>query len=470
MRFARLLDGLSPILVKELRQGRRSRALILLGVLTMVAAAMISLYAIGGGGGGRDVFFALYLCLSIVGFLIFPLMAHRSFVREQEDGSWQILQLTGLGPRRILAGKLASSLVQVAILSAGVAPFLLLSHFLARLDLLTIGLLCLSGAVMAGALTMFALFVATLPGTRAQRSVAQIVLMVALFMGMSSCMLMVNDVGRRGVPTHDLLIPVWAVFGSSYTLFEAAAARMALPTEDYAWRPRRALILQLVALTAFGIWQHLVDDGFNGKMCHMLAVLIIGAGAFGMAFEADAAGPARRRRFSLLAPGALSGLRLTVVLLAASTVLWAWLRPAAADDVAVIVAAPSYLVLYLCAALWASWAWRARQGGAADASRFAFLAITGLGVVVPWVIAKSFGGDLPETFWPGYVSPLVGLPAFDATRPLPSHEFGHWVLLALAIAAFVATDRMLARRRRAIATASAVASKPHSDGSRALPA
>ena len=86
MRLAQLSDFLSPILVKELRQGRRSRALILLAVLTIVAAALITVYAMGGGPDA-NVFLSLYFCLSLVGFLIVPLTAHRSFVREQEDGS-----------------------------------------------------------------------------------------------------------------------------------------------------------------------------------------------------------------------------------------------------------------------------------------------------------------------------------------------------------------------------------------------
>jgi hypothetical protein len=171
-----------------------------------------------------------------------------------------------------------------------------------------------------------------------------------------------------------------------------------------------------------------------------------------MALEADKVepGPARARRLSLLAPGALSGFRLTAVLLSLSTVLWAVLLDR--RDLAFLVAAPSYLVLYLSAALWASRGWRMRQPVSPDTTRFVFVALAGLGMLLPWVVARSYATTSSDTFLPGLISPLVGLEAFDRGRAVGG---SHWVLLALAGVVFVATDRMLARRRRPTAEAAA---------------
>ena len=437
MRLAQLSDFVSPILVKELRQGRRSRALILLAALTILAAGIITLYALGKDSG-TDVFIALYFCLSVVGFLIVPLTAHRSFVREQEDGSWQVLHLTGLGPRRILAGKLASSLVQVAILSVAVSPFLILSHFLTGYGLLSIVLLCASGAVMTGALTLAALFAATLPTTRAQRGVLQIVVLVGLICGMSGSMSFVMEVGRQGVAPFTLASAIWGVLSVGVVLFEAAAARMALPTENYAWRPRLALIVQLIGVTALGLWN--ISMGATAEFFQVLSVVIISAGALAMATEADRAGPPGGKTWSLLAPGAQAGFRLSVLLLVLSTALWSGFSNG--QPVRLMVVAAAYPLLYLCAGLWLCRGINPRLLGSPDATRFVLGGLALLGSFVPWMLAKGFAAGSPEDLPFVLLSPFGGYSAFSRTE-----GFGAWVVGGPALLAAVLTDRLLARRR-----------------------
>src|SRR6185369_7803276 len=127
-------DSWNPILIKELRQARRSRTFIVLVVLTLLACVLIALNALakhrryGDISASREVFEMLYFCLSIVGFLVVPFLAHRSLAREQEEGAWELLQLTGIGPRRILAGKLGSTLIVGGVFAAVVSPFLFLSY------------------------------------------------------------------------------------------------------------------------------------------------------------------------------------------------------------------------------------------------------------------------------------------------------------------------------------------------------
>ena len=465
MRLAQLSDFLSPILVKELRQGRRSRALILLAALTILASGIITLYAVGKDSG-TDAFMALYFCLSIVGFLIVPLTAHRSFVREQEDGSWQILQLTGLGPRRILAGKLASSMAQVAILSVAVSPFLILSHFLTGYGLLNIALLCAAGALMTGALTPAALFAATLPTTRAQRGVLQILVLVGLICGLSACVSFAMEVGRQGVDTYNLVASLWGVLGVGFVLFEAAAARMSLPTENYAWRPRVALIVLLMGVTALGAWEHVRVWGFpaleavsfgpgspwpiyTARNFHLLSVLIISAGALAMATEADRAGPPGQKRLSLLAPGALAGFRLTLLLLVASTAFWGTLADAHWLPGMIVVA--SYPILYLAAALWVCRGLRPRGLAAPDATRFVLGSWALLGAFVPWLLGQGFSRHgAPAEFPLALISPAVGYELFKNPTPR-AYCCGPWVMGALAVLVAVLTDRMLARRRAASA-------------------
>ena len=90
------------------------------------------------GRDGRGYFFAFFVCLGVVHFFIIPYSAYRSLAREREDETWVLLTLTGLGPRRILRGKVASFLVQAGLYASAVGPFLLFSYYLNGIDLPTI--------------------------------------------------------------------------------------------------------------------------------------------------------------------------------------------------------------------------------------------------------------------------------------------------------------------------------------------
>src|SRR5581483_1059074 len=153
------------------------------------------------------------------------------------------------------------------------------------------------------------------PRTRAQRSVIQIALLLGLVAGMSGCMTIMIELAMKRISLTVLVTALWALVATSYTLFEAAAARLALVAEDYAWRPRLALLAQLAGLTALGLWHQWSAgvSGIGGQSCGLIAVAIIAGGALGMATEADHAGPPRRRRWLalLFAQGALTGNHLT---------------------------------------------------------------------------------------------------------------------------------------------------------------
>src|SRR5690349_1212053 len=116
--LARWAERLNPLVVKEVRQGLRSRVFWLSFGLMLLACFIISLAAYvatieeGLKPQGRTFFLAFFFCLGMVHFFLLPYGAYRSLAREREDETWVLLLLTGLGPRRILRGKVASCLVQ----------------------------------------------------------------------------------------------------------------------------------------------------------------------------------------------------------------------------------------------------------------------------------------------------------------------------------------------------------------------
>ncbi|HLM47157.1 MAG TPA: ABC transporter permease, partial [Myxococcaceae bacterium] len=139
--LARLGDRLNPLVVKEVRQGLRSRVfwasfgLMLLACLIISMVAYANVRDSGLSTHGQGFFLAFFVCLGVVHFFIIPYSAYRSLAREREDETWVLLILTGLGPRRILRGKVASFLVQAGLYASAVGPFLLFSYYLNGIDL-----------------------------------------------------------------------------------------------------------------------------------------------------------------------------------------------------------------------------------------------------------------------------------------------------------------------------------------------
>ncbi|MFY0581334.1 hypothetical protein ACN28S_50140 [Cystobacter fuscus] len=176
--LARWAERLNPLVVKEVRQGLRSRVFWLSFGLMLLACFIISLAAYvatieeGLKPQGRTFFLAFFFCLGMVHFFLLPYGAYRSLAREREDETWVLLLLTGLGPRRILRGKVASCTVQGGLYASAVGPFLLFSYYLNGIDLPTLLLVLVLGACWFLFLTVVAVCTATLAEGRMGRGLA----------------------------------------------------------------------------------------------------------------------------------------------------------------------------------------------------------------------------------------------------------------------------------------------------------
>lgn len=128
-------DLLSPILVKELRQGVRGHvftgAFLLLHGL-MVLTLCVSLIE-PSASQGMTVMFWLLLALP-VGVLI-PLSGMQAVSSESVLKALEPMLLTRLKPRGIVFGKWASLAVQNLILIVSIAPYVLLRYFLGGIQI-----------------------------------------------------------------------------------------------------------------------------------------------------------------------------------------------------------------------------------------------------------------------------------------------------------------------------------------------
>lgn len=365
----RVADRVNPIVVKELRQGLRTRVFWIFFAVLLVANLFISLVAFaaadeGGMRAGQATFIGYFVCLAIVQFFVIPYSAYRSMSREAEDETWVLLTLTGLGPRRILAGKVLSFVLQGVLYASAAAPFLLFSYYLSGIDLPTIIAALAVSVAYQVFLVAIGVSVATLAETRIVRGLLHFVLLGLLLQGLG---LGIGLTVGAAEASRKLLAEgvFWLVssailFGMVTTglmLFELAAARLSLATEDYARGARRWFLLQVVGVVVFFLWGYEVSGD--------LEVLVVGAvvsaahGLFaGLAVAADRDGMARvhwlkGRRWSLFKPGALRGYALVALCLLAAGAVYVALGLGAAltnpGEVGVILAAPAYALISLAA-------------------------------------------------------------------------------------------------------------------------
>lgn len=469
-------DRLNPLVVKEVRQGLRTRifwacfGLLLLACVVLSLVAYVEVREAAYARHGRGFFFGFFFCLGVVHFFVIPYNAYRSLAREREDETWVLLVLTGLGPRRILRGKVASFLVQAGLYASAVGPFLLFSYFLNGIALPSILIILALGAAWLVFLTVVGVCAATLADGRLGRAFIHFTLLAALggalVQGLVAAYVMSDD-GDRLLRDEDFLytagISLLLMLTDGWLLFEAAAARLSLPTEDYSRGPRRALLVQwgLAMLCGVGVWwgegyKHTVPEvfGIMGALHLIVVGLFVATDVDGQARPLRAA----TRPWSLLRPGALRGFRLVVLLLAAWGAVFVGLEVLSADTPMrgesmrmATVAAPTYGILFLSVAVLLGRLARSDRLSSPAAVRLLFVASAGLASALPPLAAVLMELEGDDGLI-NLLNPVVGIANFGDHDYLTSGPKMTWALLGFvvgvaALAAFAA-DRVLAEREK----------------------
>ncbi len=460
----RRADRLNPIVVKEIRQGLRTKVFWVCFALMLFACLVISLIAFAMTRGGQDAsgpefFTAFFVCLGVVQFFVIPYSAYRSLAKEREEETWVLLTLTGLSPRRILRGKLVSFLVQAALYGSAAGPFVLFSYYLNGIDLPTILAVLLLGWAYQVFLTAVAVSAATLAEHKLLRAVVHFGLLFALVgatgLGLSVAVAIVGE-GRSAVRDDDFLMglaaALWAMLSYGLLLFEAAAARLSLPTESYAKGPRLAFLVQLLGTAAllFGVWLHEKRDedvviGAQVLFCLHLSVV-------GLFVATDADGMANRFRpgthaFSLLRPGALRGFRLVMASLLVTSLLWLTLATVSdgnvdEDGMRVLISGGAYVALYLSLPVALSRLLPYPALRSPMVTRLMFLALLLLGAGVPPLVSAIALGE-PDDPALNLFSPVLGIANFGDGK---MEDGGLAFLCAVAVLAAFAADRALAAK------------------------
>lgn len=337
-------DFLSPILVKETRQGVRGNAFT--GALLLLQGLMaLSLLGalLAGTGGSPEVATALFWsAVAIPSLVVLPLSGLRALSSERELRTLEPILLTRLEARAIVSGKWAALAAQILLLFASVLPFVLLRHFLGGIDvsaelwvmlelllcstLITALAVCVSASRLSGLFRVLVVFGVGVP----------LYTMIQAVIG--------GHVSLLAAP----LLPVAAVAALwllSVQLLHSLGAGALAPRGE-----SRSASVRVLALAAapIAIWAASLSEGGHSEVHAPLALwgvlLLLTASVAGVVedrrehatLDAPLLGGSRLRAAagSFLAPGWPSGVAFALLVLAAACTSALWLG-AETPDVAI---------------------------------------------------------------------------------------------------------------------------------------
>lgn len=182
-----LSDRTNPIVVKEIRQAVKSKTFIGLYDVALLVCLAISLIACGSYAQqdptkamGDNVFYALLACLWIAGVLLMPLLAFHGMSSERTDNAYDLLNVSGLSPGRIVRGKLLALILELSLIYSAFVPFMAFAFFLRGIDVPEmLGHIAVS-FIAAVFMLMFALAAGTLGSTKRASGIIGLIFFVII--------------------------------------------------------------------------------------------------------------------------------------------------------------------------------------------------------------------------------------------------------------------------------------------------
>ena len=158
-------DWLSPILVKELRQGMRARVFVISFLLLQVFLVVLVLGNVAAQDDRSTLDFQNHFFWVIVGFALLVLMPLRGLTAissEIKNHTMETIMLTRLTAWRVVFGKWSALFAQSLLLVSAVLPYVVLRYFIGGDDVVSdfewmLLMLWLSGLLIAASIAVSAL-------------------------------------------------------------------------------------------------------------------------------------------------------------------------------------------------------------------------------------------------------------------------------------------------------------------------
>ncbi|MCF7787042.1 MAG: hypothetical protein K9N47_13030 [Prosthecobacter sp.] len=355
-------DRLSPMVVKELRQGLRTR--LFGGVLLTLHMMLVLLTLMSGGAenaavvsGWFDGIATLVLCI------IMPLRGFSAVADELKSGTLDMLALTRLSAGRIIFGKWAAIASQSLLLMLSIMPYVVARFVFGGLDLFgeitALFYKWLIGVVIAAVIVALS--------TQRQFWLRAVVVFLPLMMGGcgAASFIMVSRMGggmppgtvftvftKSGGGSSTLLMGVGMAAWAIFFFLSLAATRIAPAASLLSVIKRSVNLVMLLSLLLLG-W--LTGSGADMSMmaAGVLSLLMMDAltervndvpSVYAAFYQRGWPG---RVALWLLAPGWVTGLVYTALLVALVTVYVGWTRSVEEAKLVAVRAAGTWMIAAL---------------------------------------------------------------------------------------------------------------------------
>ncbi len=276
-------DRLSPMLVKELRQGLRTRTFTMIFIALQILLALFVLLSIANtdnSNAGEAISLFVFAFFTIAVLIVQPIRGISAVSSEIQEKTIDLMVLTRLTSWRILFGKWASLVSQSALLFATVIPYLVIRYFFGGMQLFAE--LSLLGTVFILSAATTALFV----GFSANKSIIfrGLIFIGAGFLGFGLMVAVFFEGGfddflnlYGGGDKEELFMIVGflllCLYAGYYSL-EMGASRIATLVESTALRKR--LIGLLMIAGTMGVFYYL-DIKYVGMIpAYIISMIITG--------------------------------------------------------------------------------------------------------------------------------------------------------------------------------------------------
>ena len=286
-RFERISDWLNPIHIREVRQDLRGKGFrnsfwFTICVATVIGVAIIALDH-KSSDVGQSLFIAAFACLAFATCVIIPFTAFNTVGAEWDEKTQDLLVMSNLKPRQIVAGKFFSAMTQAILFYSALGPFLVFAYLLRGIDIsliLTALWVCFTQCSL---LTIVAISFSSLAKNKALRVLMTAILVIFLLysLGLFSTLSFAGGlglVGSTGTWTF-LFLDFVSKAAIGVFAFAIACTRFAHPEEN-----RSTPLRVLVMVFSHGLlFAHLIFPNIGGGSFSLAGTRFLSGGIFGPA-------------------------------------------------------------------------------------------------------------------------------------------------------------------------------------------
>ncbi len=271
-------DWFSPMLVKELRQGTRTRAFTSAFILLQASLVIVMFMSLIDDGATEDATGYFWFCICAVFLVIMPLRGFAALSGEMKGGTMDLILLTRLSAWKIAFGKWCALFSQTLLAAIALLPFVVLRYFLGGIDMINEACWLMVLTVVSGVFTAIAVGMSGQSSMliRGVIALGLIIVSFSFFGGVIVQSLMggrfFSFSGNPDVWRFYYLFFLTAVF-SIYYFLDMGATHFAPVAENHATR-KRLLALLYLGLVLAGGWMG-IDEEITVSIAGVVAIFVM---------------------------------------------------------------------------------------------------------------------------------------------------------------------------------------------------